>query len=142
MKNKTALITGVAGFIGAELAKSLLKKNYTVVGIDNFLLGREENVNQIKNMNGDFFFINYDLSKYEKLENLNQKLKKYSDIDCIWHLAANSDIRGYENGLKVDFNNTFMTTINIGMIMESLGIDEIVFSSSSAIKYPYFIEIL
>ncbi len=132
MTNKTVLITGVAGFIGAELAKSLLKKNYTVVGIDNFLLGTEENVNQIKNMSGDFFFINYDLSKYEKLEDLNQKLKKYSDIDCIWHLAANSDISSSVNALKTDLENTFFTTLSSGLISEEMKIREMVFSSSSA----------
>jgi len=132
LTNKTALITGVAGFIGTELAKSLLKKNYTVVGIDNFLLGTEENINEIKNINGDFFFINYDLSKYEKLEDLNQKLKKYSDIDCIWHLAANSDISGSVNALKVDLENTFFTTLSAGLISEEMKVREMVFSSSSA----------
>ena len=30
------LITGVAGFIGFNLSKNLLKKNFKVYGIDNF----------------------------------------------------------------------------------------------------------
>ena len=30
------VITGAAGFIGFYLAKELLKKNYSVYGIDNF----------------------------------------------------------------------------------------------------------
>ena len=30
------LITGVAGFIGFNLAKYLLKRNYDICGIDNF----------------------------------------------------------------------------------------------------------
>ena len=33
---KTAIITGVAGFIGSSLAEKLLKDNFKVVGIDNF----------------------------------------------------------------------------------------------------------
>ena len=32
---KTILITGAAGFIGFHLCKSLITKNYKVVGIDN-----------------------------------------------------------------------------------------------------------
>ena len=31
---KTALITGVAGFIGSSLAEKLLKDNFKVIGID------------------------------------------------------------------------------------------------------------
>ncbi len=33
---KTVLVTGVAGFIGSNLAKHLLDVGYRVVGVDNF----------------------------------------------------------------------------------------------------------
>ena len=33
---KTAIITGVAGFIGSSLAEKLLKDNFKVIGIDSF----------------------------------------------------------------------------------------------------------
>ena len=33
------LITGVAGFIGSNLADSLIKNNYDVIGIDNLSYG-------------------------------------------------------------------------------------------------------
>ena len=33
---KTALVTGVAGFIGSFLAERLLKDNFKVIGIDSF----------------------------------------------------------------------------------------------------------
>ena len=39
---KYILITGVAGNIGSYLALSLLKKNYNVIGIDNFLTGKKK----------------------------------------------------------------------------------------------------
>ena len=51
----------------------------------------------------------------------------------MWHLAANSDIRGYINGPNVDINNTFFTTVNVCKIMEILNIKSIVFASSSAV---------
>ena len=34
---KTIIISGVAGYIGSQLALNLLKKNYQIIGIDNFL---------------------------------------------------------------------------------------------------------
>ena len=40
----TALVTGVAGFIGANLAEALLDRGYTVRGIDNFATGRDQNL--------------------------------------------------------------------------------------------------
>ena len=35
-KNKKVLITGVAGFIGMNVALKFLEENYDVIGIDNF----------------------------------------------------------------------------------------------------------
>ena len=36
MKNKTILVTGIAGFIGYNLARKLINAGYSVIGIDNF----------------------------------------------------------------------------------------------------------
>ena len=43
LKNeKNILITGVAGNIGSYLALALIKKKYNVIGVDNFLTGKEK----------------------------------------------------------------------------------------------------
>jgi UDP-glucose 4-epimerase len=42
------LITGVAGFIGSNLAGALLGKGYTVVGIDNMSQGEELNIVELR----------------------------------------------------------------------------------------------
>ena len=34
--SKKVLVTGCAGFIGSNLVKSLINKNYIVTGVDNF----------------------------------------------------------------------------------------------------------
>ena len=41
---KNILITGVAGFIGSNLADMLLKKNFNVTGIDNLSYGVLEQI--------------------------------------------------------------------------------------------------
>jgi UDP-glucose 4-epimerase len=43
MKAK-AMVTGIAGFLGAHLARTLLARGWAVVGIDNLLGGYEDNV--------------------------------------------------------------------------------------------------
>lgn len=39
-----SLITGGAGFIGSHLADALLERGHEVFVVDNFILGREENI--------------------------------------------------------------------------------------------------
>ncbi len=41
---KRVLITGVAGMIGSHLAEELLKKDYTVTGIDDLSFGSLDNL--------------------------------------------------------------------------------------------------
>ncbi|MGA1360435.1 MAG: NAD-dependent epimerase/dehydratase family protein, partial [Gemmatimonadaceae bacterium] len=38
------LITGAAGFLGSHLADRFLADGHEVVGLDNFLTGRPENI--------------------------------------------------------------------------------------------------
>jgi UDP-N-acetylglucosamine/UDP-N-acetylgalactosamine 4-epimerase len=45
---RTWLITGVAGFIGSNLAESLLRLNQRVIGLDNFAAGTGVNLKQVR----------------------------------------------------------------------------------------------
>jgi UDP-N-acetylglucosamine 4-epimerase len=42
------LITGVVGFIGSNLAESLLKLDQRVIGVDNFATGKRTNLDQVR----------------------------------------------------------------------------------------------
>ncbi|WP_310447191.1 NAD-dependent epimerase/dehydratase family protein [Thiobacillus sp.] len=45
---KTWLVTGVAGFIGSNLAEALLLLDQKVVGLDNFATGHQKNLDQVQ----------------------------------------------------------------------------------------------
>lgn len=60
--NKTILISGVAGFIGTNLALHFLMKNYEVIGLDNFFSGTQENIDTLKKFK-NFSFIEWDIRK-------------------------------------------------------------------------------
>ena len=45
---RTWLVTGVAGFIGSHLLETLLKVEQRVVGLDNFSLGKRENLTEVR----------------------------------------------------------------------------------------------
>ena len=58
------LITGAAGFIGANLCEYMLGKGYTVVGLDNFATGHAHNLKAFKKL-ANFSFIEGDIRNLE-----------------------------------------------------------------------------
>ena len=75
---KTVLITGAAGFLGSHLCDFFIKKNYKIIGIDNLITGKLNNINHLKN-NSNFEFLKIDITKDFKIG------KK---IDFILHFAS------------------------------------------------------
>ncbi len=69
---KKVIITGVGGFIGSHLADRFIKEGYSVIGIDNFITGRRENIEHLLN-NKAFKLIEMDLG-------IERDLKIASDI--------------------------------------------------------------
>ena len=75
------LITGVAGMLGSHLAEILIKKKYTVYGVDNLIVGKKENLNF--NFKKKYFhFLKTDVCNKTKIHNLIRK------VDVVVHLAA------------------------------------------------------
>ena len=74
---KRAVITGVAGFIGSHLAEALLNLDYSVIGIDNLLTGKLENISHLTNQ--DFVFIKHDVTNYIYID---------GPVDFVLHWAS------------------------------------------------------
>ena len=58
--SKIILVTGCCGFIGSNMCNFLLKKNYNLIGIDNLLTGRKQNINHLLS-DKKFNFIKHDI---------------------------------------------------------------------------------
>jgi UDP-glucose 4-epimerase len=92
------LITGVAGFIGSNLAQSLLSKGHKVTGIDNLNYGFLRNIKNLED-NPDFKFINGDIA--------NPLILKDVNVDVVVHLASQK-IPRYTNALRTLEENYLM----------------------------------
>ncbi len=123
-----ALVTGGAGFIGTHLIERLLKEKYEVICVDNFTLGKRENVDRfIDNKKYKFYELDIDDN-----DTFCDALKD-EKIDIIYHLAANSDIQKGGKNPNVDYKDTFMTTRGVLELMRRNNIKNLFFSSTSAI---------
>jgi UDP-glucose 4-epimerase len=73
---KNVLITGVAGFMGSNLADEFIKRGYSVIGIDNLIGGYKENVPE------GVEFYEADLGDFEAIKDL------FDGVDLVVHTAC------------------------------------------------------
>ncbi len=130
------LVTGVAGFIGAELALSLLDKGHQVVGLDNFndyydVKLKKDRVRRILDhkYSHKFELVELDISDRDSIKSIFNDNK----FDRVVHLAAQAGVRySIENpDSYIDSN-----LVGFGNILEGCrhqGVDHLVYASSSSV---------
>ncbi len=120
-----AVVTGGAGFIGSHLVDNLLKDGWTVGVVDNLSLGRMENLKQCEN-NDNFSFYKKDICESD-LDGV------FGDADVVFHLAAIPKVQfSIENPIESHRVNV-EGTLNVLNTCRKLGINRLVFPSSSAV---------
>ena len=126
------LVTGVAGFIGYHLAKSLINANYDLVGIDNLnsyydLDLKKARLANLKKLNFSFYKI--DICDQKKLENLFLK----NNFDVIIHLAAQAGVRYSLEKPQEYIQSNINGFFNILELSRYNNIKHLIFASSSSI---------
>ncbi len=114
------LVTGGAGFIGSHVVDRLVEREEVVI-LDNLSSG--------KYLNEKAEFVRVDLSRKSDVEEV---FRKY-EIDEVWHIAANPDVRvGSENPDEI-YRNNVLATYNLLEAMRKAKVDRIVFTSTSTV---------
>ena len=72
------LVTGVAGFLGSNLADRLVTEGHDVVGLDNFITGSPENIAHLMG-HERFTFYKYDVTEF---------IYVAGDLDGVFHFAS------------------------------------------------------
>ncbi len=78
MQQKTAVVTGGAGFLGSHLCDRLLLEGMKVICIDNLLTGNLDNISHLFGKN-DFSFIKHDVTNF---------IYVGGEIDYVLHFAS------------------------------------------------------
>ncbi len=108
------LITGITGFIGAELAHKLLEQGHEVYGFVRHVVGRDfSSLNDIKSK---INLTTCDITDYYAVRNAIKKIEP----DAVLHLAALSPVRlSFENPFDYQ-KSIFFGTINIAEAIRDL----------------------
>lgn len=126
IKDKKVLITGVAGFIGSNLADICLELGAHVVGLDNMFNGSKNNLSDA------FKSSNFQLIKGD-LRDYNLLLEITTDVEIIFHIGAFTSVP--QSILMPETCNTVNVngTLNILNAARKNDVDKIIFSSSSSV---------
>lgn len=118
-----ALITGGAGFIGSNLATTLIDRGYSVKIFDNFSTGHAENLPDSAHIT---------VQRGDILE-YSQVLEAVRGVDVVFHMAAQvGNVLSLERP-DTDLMTNALGTIHVLNACRESGVKQLVYSSSSAI---------
>ena len=126
MNNKLGkiMITGGAGFIGSHLTQKLINENNEVVVLDNLSTGNKLNLNScIERKN--FKLIVEDLK--------NQTSDHLKEIDTVFHMAADPEVRTGFSDPKLAYEQNIQNTFELLENIRKMDIKQFVFASSSVV---------
>ena len=121
-----ALVTGGAGFIGSHLVDRLLHARHHVRVFDNFSTGQRRFLVGAQT-NDQFELIEGDLIDESQIEIAMR------DVDFVWHLAANADVRSGTDQPRRDLEQNTIATSNVLEAMRKNEVRQIAFSSTGSI---------
>lgn len=141
---KTVLVTGSAGFIGANLVKELIKTtDYEIIGVDNLndyydVALKEYRLKEIESLNGDFTFIKGNIADRALIDSLFDTY----NFSIVVNLAAQAGVRYSITNPDVYIESNMIGFYNILEACRHHSVDHLVYASSSSVygsnkKVPY-----
>ncbi len=153
LKNKTVLVTGAAGFIGANLVMQLFSRieDIQIIGLDNMndyydVSIKEYRLKEIdrvacNNSKSDWFFIKGNIADKRLIDELFEKYKP----SVVVNLAAQAGVRYSITNPDAYIESNLIGFYNILEACRNYPVDHLVYASSSSVygsnkKVPYSTE--
>ncbi len=121
-----AFVTGAAGFIGGHIVETLIKRGHHVIGYDNFSTGFRRHLEPYENT-GKLKVVEADILDGPCL------IEHMKDVDIVFHLAANADVRGGAGNTAIDLE---INVIGSHRVLEAARLNDVkdfVFTSSATV---------
>ncbi|MEW5976516.1 MAG: UDP-glucose 4-epimerase GalE [Acidobacteriota bacterium] len=118
---KKILVTGGAGYIGSHAVKELVRRNYSVLVLDNLVYGHRESV-------GNAEFIHCDLANESFLKEV---FSSYA-IQAVMHFAAYAYVGESVTDPGKYYQNNVASTLNLLRVLVKAGVRQFIFSSTCA----------
>jgi UDP-N-acetylglucosamine/UDP-N-acetylgalactosamine 4-epimerase len=128
---RTWLITGVAGFIGSNLLEELLKVDQTVIGLDNFSTGKQENLDDVEKEVGDEKWARFRFMEAD-VRDLEACLSACEGVVYVLHQAALGSVpRSIDDPVRTNQSNVD-GFLNMLVAARDRGIKRFVYAASSS----------
>jgi nucleoside-diphosphate-sugar epimerase len=121
MAKKKILVTGVAGFIGSNLAERLVQAGHDVIGIDNLSYGLKEQIptgvdfKQLDIRSKDIYPV-------------------FEGVDVVFHLAAKNSLPDCQRDPVETMDINVVGTANVFEAAKRAGVKKVVYAQSSAVE--------
>ena len=121
---RSALVTGGAGFIGSHLVDRLLEEEYRVVIVDDLSSGK------LKNLNHQATFHHMSINQASLAELVNRERP-----DLVFHLAAQSSVSKSVRDPVFDNEINVLGTLRLLEASRKAGVEKFIYSSTGGALY-------
>jgi UDP-glucose 4-epimerase len=118
----TYLITGVAGFIGSNIARELLKRGERVRGFDNFSIGKQANLEDLKGL---------DFAEADLLDEAAMR-RMCEGADYVLHQAAVASVPRSVEKPRPSHDSNINGTFNLLLAARDAKVKRVVYAGSSS----------
>jgi nucleoside-diphosphate-sugar epimerase len=140
MTQRTALVTGAAGFVGSHLCERLAADGWRVIGVDSFedYYPRPYKERNVAGLLGADSFSLYRTNLLElghaESPGAAELRQLMSDADVVFHLAAQAGVRSsWGSDFHIYTDNNVLATQLLLEVAKAEGVDRFVYASTSSV---------
>ena len=126
MSKTTYVVTGGAGFIGSHIAERLIKDGHAVRVVDNLLTGRQENLDYLAGLGGDYAY------HHASITDLDAMKQAFAGAEVVYHQAALPSVPRSVDEPLLAHEHCATGTLTVLQAAREAGVRRVVYAASSS----------